>query len=270
MLINLLRYVLLVAAAVVTMSPLIWLASATVRPRERFYDYDFFPAIGDWSLENYGSLFAQIPFGIYLLNSVFVAGATVVVQLVLAAAGGFALAKYDFRGRRALMLLMLSTMIIPPEVLLASQYRIVHGLGMIDTSAGLIIPMAVSVFGVFLFRQSMLSIPDELLQAARIDGASEIGIFWRIALPLSRPMIGAFCLIAFMGSWNAFVWPAIVLQRDEMFTLPLGISKLIGVYQEDYGAMMAGTFLAIVPVIVLFFALQREFISGLTAGAVKG
>lgn len=265
-----LKYTALSIAALVTMSPLIWMASATVRPPERFYDYDFFPPLDDWSLESYRSLFRSINFFAYLLNSVFVAGVTVVAQILLASMGGFALAKYRFAGKKLVMLLMLSTMVIPAEVMLAPQYQIVQALGLMDTTAGLILPTAVSVFGVFLFRQAILGVPDELLQAARIDGCADFTIYWRIALPLVRPMVGAFCLIAFMGSWNSFVWPIIVLHRDEMFTLPIGVSKMIGVYREDYGAMMAGTFLSILPVIALFFALQREFVSGLTSGAVKG
>lgn len=265
-----LRYAALAVCAVVVMSPLIWLVSATVRPRGHFSDYEFFPPLSEWSLGNYRALFEQIPFGLYLVNSLFIAGVTVAIQLLLAAMGGFALAKYRFRGKKAIMLLMLSTMVIPGEVLLAPQYQIVQAAGLMDTSAAVILPWAVSVFGVFLFRQTMLTIPDELLQAARIDGCSEFLAFWRVVLPLTRPMIGAFSLISFMTAWNSFVWPIIVLHRDEMFTLPLGISKMMGVYQEDYGAMMAGTLLSILPVIVLFFALQREFISGLTSGALKG
>jgi len=269
-LLALLRHAALLSAGLVVTAPLLWLAGATLRPRDEFYDHDFFPPIGRWSLDNYRALFDQLPYGTYILNSIAVAGLTVVFQLILASLGGFALAKYHFRGKAALMLVMLSTLVIPPEVLLASQYQLIQSMGLVDTTAGLVLPTAVSVFGVFLFRQSMRAIPDELLQAARIDGSSELMIWWRIALPLSRPMIGAFCLIAFMASWNAFVWPAIVLHRETMFTLPLGISRMLGVYREDYGAMMAATFIAILPVVALFFALQREFISGLTAGAVKG
>lgn len=265
-----LRYALLAAVASAAVSPLVWLASATVRPRDAFYDHDFFPPLGEWSLENYRSLFDQIPFALYMLNSVFVAGLTVIVQLALAAMGGYALAKHEFAGKRAVMLLMLGTLVVPGEVLLAPQYQIIQTMGLMDTTTALILPWAVSVFGVFLFRQAMVSVPDELIHAARIDGCGELAVFYRVVLPLVRPMIGAFCLISFMAAWNSFVWPIIVLHRDGLFTLPLGVSKMMGVYREDYGAMMAGTLLSIVPVVVLFFALQREFIAGLTAGAVKG
>ena len=122
----------------------------------------------------------------------------------------------------------------------------------------------------FLFRQSLLDLPDDLLQAARIDGCSELRLYWSVVLPVTRPMIGAFCLISFMGSWNSFLWPQIILQTQERFTLTIGLNQMVGLYSQEYGALMAGTLLAVMPVMALFFLLQREFISGLTAGAVKG
>ena len=139
-----------------------------------------------------------------------------------------------------------------------------------DSHAGLIVPSMVSVFGLFLFRQAMLSIPDELLQAGRIDGCSEFALYWKIAVPVTRPMIGAFCLIAFMGTWNSFIWPQIILNTSALYTLPIGVNQMVGQYRPDYGALMAGTLLSLVPVVLLFFMLQREFIAGLTSGAVKG
>jgi ABC-type glycerol-3-phosphate transport system permease component len=116
----------------------------------------------------------------------------------------------------------------------------------------------------------MLQIPDELLQAGRIDGCSEFGLFWRVAMPISRPMIGAFCLVAFMGTWNSFLWPQIILHSNRLFTLPIALNQLVGLQRQDYGVLMAGTLLSILPVAVLFLILQKEFLAGLTAGAVKG
>jgi len=260
----------ILAVAAVLVTPLVWMVVAAFKSQADFYKYDFLLPPDRWSLANFESLFTQISYLRFMLNSFFVTCATVMIQLFFCALGGFALAKYQFRGKGLVMMVMLCTMIVPGEVLLAPLYELIYRMHMVDSYAGLIVPSAVSVFGMFLFRQSMLQVPDELLQAARIDGCSEVGLFWRIAMPVSRPMIGAFCLIAFMGTWNSFLWPLIILHSQELYTLPLGINQMVGVYKEDYGALMAGTLLSVLPVVVLFFALQREFIAGLTAGAVKG
>jgi ABC-type glycerol-3-phosphate transport system permease component len=194
----------------------------------------------------------------------------VVVQLFFSSLAGFALAKYEFAGKKLLMAFMLGTLLIPGQVTLAPTYELLYRMGLVDTYLGLIIPGAVSVFGIFLFRQSMLQVPDELIHAARIDGCTEFRIWRDIVMPVTRPMIGAFCLIAFMGAWNSFLWPQILLHNRNRFTLPIGLSQLIGLYNQQYGMLMAGTLLAVVPVIALFFLLQKEFVAGLTAGAVKG
>jgi len=265
-----LLYASLLVASVLMLVPLIWLIAAAFKHGEDFFTYDFFPPLNRLSLANFHSLFEQLPFARFLINSLFVSSATVIIQLALSSLGGFALAKYTFRGKRLVVLLMLSTLIIPPEVLLAPLYELIYRMGLMDTYRGLIAPHVVSVFGMFLFAQSMRQVPDDLLMAGRVDGCTEFGLYWRVVMPVSRPMIGAFCLIAFMSSWNSFIWPLIVLHSQENFTLPLGLSQMVGVYKEDYGALMAGTLLSVFPVAVLFFALQREFIAGLTSGAVKG
>ncbi len=265
-----LLYTCLLLASVVMLTPLVWLIAAAFKQGEDFFVYDFFPPPQRLSLTNFRSLFDQLPFLSFLVNSLFVSSATVIVQLAFSSLGGFALAKYSFRGKRVVMFLMLSTLVIPPEVLLAPLYELIYRLGLMDSYRGLIAPHAVSVFGMFLFAQSMKQVPDDLLLAGRIDGCTEFGLYWRVVMPVSRPMIGAFCLIAFMSSWNSFIWPLIVLHSQDNFTLPLGLNQMVGVYKEDYGALMAGTLLSVLPVAVLFFALQKEFVAGLTSGAVKG
>jgi ABC-type glycerol-3-phosphate transport system permease component len=265
-----LLYTALVAGAGLTLVPLVWLVACSLKGGDDFFTYVFFPPPERLSLANFRSLFTQMPFLRLMMNSLFVSGLTVMVQLLLASLGGFALAKYEFRGKRAVMVVMLATMMIPAQVMLAPLYELICTMRLADSYLGLIVPGAVSVFGMFLFRQSMLQVPDELLQAGRIDGCIEFGLYWRIALPISRPMIGAFSLIAFMGTWNSFLWPQIILHSRARFTLPIALNQLIGLQQQDYGVLMAGTLLSILPVAVLFFVLQREFLAGLTAGAVKG
>jgi ABC-type glycerol-3-phosphate transport system permease component len=271
-------HVVLIAVSIVMLTPLAYLIVSSFKTQSAFFEWSVIPPVGegvdavrqDLTFYNFRSLFTQIPFLRFMMNSFFVAGATVLVQLMFSSLGGWALAKYEFRFKKTIMLIMLATIMIPGEVLLAPLYELIYNFRLMDTHAGLIVPGMVSVFGMFLFRQSMLQIPDELLQAARIDGCSELGIWWRVALPVSRPMIGAFTLIAFMGTWNSFIWPQIILHTTELYTLPIGINQMVGQYKQEYGTLMAGTLLSVIPVAVLFFLLQREFIGGLTSGAVKG
>ncbi|MBT4504140.1 MAG: carbohydrate ABC transporter permease [Gemmatimonadetes bacterium] len=267
---KILLYALLSWCSVLVLIPMVWLIAAVLKGPDDLFHYLFFAPLQRFSLYNCRQLFTQIPYLRFMINSFFVAGCTVMVQLFFSSLGGFALAKYSFRGKKPIMVLMLGTMMIPAQVLLAPMYELIYRMGLVDSYLGLIVPGAVNVFGMFLFRQSMLDLPDDLLQAGRIDGCTELRLYWNIVLPVSRPMIGAFCLIAFMGSWNNFLWPQIVLHTQGRFTLPIGLNQMVGLYAQDYGAMMAGTFLAVLPVVILFFLLQKEFISGLTAGAVKG
>ncbi len=261
---------LLLVGAVIALTPIVWLIAATVKDTGDMFTCMFFPPVSRFTGANYHDLFTKSPFARYMLNSIFVTSATVLVQLFFSSLAGFALAKYEFRGKNAIMVLMLATLLLPAQLTMAPLYDLLYHLGMVDRYTGLIIPGAVSVFGIFLFRQSILQVPDELLQAARLDGCSEFRIYWDIVMPVSRPMVGAFCLISFMGAWNSFLWPQIVLHHAERFTLPIGLNQLVGIYQTEYGMLMAGTLLSVVPVVILFVLLQREFVAGLTAGAVKG
>jgi ABC-type glycerol-3-phosphate transport system permease component len=223
------------------------------------------------TVRNFTDLFTHFNFGRYLLNSFFLTSAGTSISLLLASLGGFALAKYNFRGKKALMILMLATMMIPGSVLLAPLYELICKMGLMNSYLGILLPGAVGAFGMLLFRQAMLGVPDDLLEAARIDGCSEVRIYWNIVMPVVRPMSGAFCLMSFMGGWNSFLWPMIVLQSDDLFTVPIALSQTIGLQGDNlYGLLMAGTVLGVLPPAVLFFLLQKEFIAGLTAGAVKG
>lgn len=260
----------LVSLSLIFLAPIVYLIAGSVKSMDDFYRYSFFPPAGRMTHTNFISLFAQVNFLRFLLNSLFVTCTTVTLQLLMASLGGYALSCYRFRGQRVLMVLLLVSMMIPGPVMLAPLYELLFHLRLIDTHAGLIIPGLVNVLGVFLFRQAMLNIPKDLIHAGRVDGASEFGIYWHVALPVVRPTIGAFTLIAFMGTWNSFLWPQVVLQSNDLFTLPIALNQLVGLYHDDYGALMAGTLLAVLPVVLLFFLLQREFISGLTEGAVKG
>ncbi len=263
-----LAYLLLIVGAAIALTPILWLVAATTKGPDDLFHYTFFAPRFSWF--NFRGLFTTIPFLRHMMNSIFIAGTVVSVQLFFSSMAGFALAKYEFKGKRAVMVLMLATMMIPGQVVMAPLYELIYRLGLVDTYMGLVIPGAVSIFGIFLFRQSILQVPSELLDAGRIDGCSEFRLYWDIVMPVSRPMIGAFCLISFMGSWNSFLWPQIILHHSDRFTLPIALNQMVGLYSQQYGTLMAGTLLSVLPVVILFMVLQKEFVAGLTAGAVKG
>ncbi|HEX4053775.1 MAG TPA: carbohydrate ABC transporter permease [Tepidisphaeraceae bacterium] len=274
------RTVLLLVAALMLM-PFIWLICAAFKSTDAMSQYSFLPPPSQISaktvnLGNFRSLLAPQPtiqgpvtFWRYVTNSLFLASAITVISLFFCSLGGYALAKYRFAGRNVIMIYMLASMTIPGVVLLAPNFEVIWRLGWMDTYKALIIPGAVGAFGIFLFRQAMLGVPNELIEAARIDGCNEFRIYLTLIMPLVRPMSGAFCLISFMGSWNAFLAPNIFLQSQNKLTLPVVLNQYMGTYVEHYGVFLAGTMLAMIPPAILFFALQREFISGLTSGAVK-
>ena len=263
------------AAAIAILVPFLWMACAAFKPQQDVFSVPFLPwhRLGDLTLDNFRILFAHEPFARWMLNSLFLASCQTTLVVTLSSLGGFALAKYRFAGRRPLVILMFLTMLLPSQVIYPSGgIDLIRRIGWIDSYAAVIVPGAVSVFGMFLFMQAMKAIPDELLHAARVDGCSELRLWWDVALPVVRPMVGAYTLLSFLASWNSYLWPQIVLQDERKFTLPMGLSGMIGQieYETNYGVLMAGTLLAVLPVLVLFFALQKDFIAGLTTGAVKG
>lgn len=268
----------LLPLAALTLVPFVWLVTASLKAREDFFTSTFLPA-GDglfgiaWdrlTLEHFRRLFDELGIGRALLNSVFLASTTAILATLCCAAGGYALARLRFRGSLAMTVLVLAALLVPPPLLLAPTYQVLYEFGLLDTFTGLIVPAIAPAFGVFLFRQAVLqSVPPDLLEASRLDGCSEVGIFFAVVLPLVRPMIGAFMLITFLGTWNNFIAPQVVLQTAEKFPLSVAVSQLRGVYAQDYGLLMAGTLVSVLPPAVLFLLLQKEFVSGLTTGAVK-
>ena len=220
---------------------------------------------------NYVEAFQAAPFLRYFGNSLLVAVIVVGSTILFSALAGYGFAKFDFPGRRLAFLFILSTMMIPFQVLLIPLYVVVHKLGWTNSYAGLIIPGAISAFGVFLMRQACLTLPDELMDAARIDGARELGIFVRIILPLLKPAIATLAILTFLGSWNNFLWPLIVVTKDELFTLPVGMTVFQQPLRAPYWTyIMAVSSVATLPVIMVFLLLQRYFIEGVVVSGLKG
>jgi multiple sugar transport system permease protein len=221
--------------------------------------------------ENYPGAFATAPFGRYFYNSVVVALATVASTLFFSALAGYGFAKFDFPGKNLAFLFVLSTMMIPFQILLIPLYVVVYNLGWTNNYAGLIVPGALSAFGVFLMRQFCLTLPEELLDAARIDGCGETGIFWRIVLPLLKPALASLAIITFLGSWNNFLWPLIVVNKSNLFTLPVGMTVFSQPMRAPYWTfIMAVSTVATVPVVIVFVALQKYFIQGVVISGMKG
>ncbi len=272
-------YALLSVFALLTLLPFLWMAASAVKNREDFFTSLFLPGGDGWlgigwdrlTGENFVRLFTEFPVARALLNSFFLSSVTSSLATLACAMGGYALARFSFPGRSLVLGLVLGALIIPAALLIAPGYQLLYQLNLLNSYAGLILPALAPAFGVFLFRQAMLNtVPRELLECARLDGAGEFRIFFTIVIPLVRPMIGAFLLITFLGAWNNFIGPQIVLQEPESFPLSVTINNLRGIYSTDYGLIMSGTLVSIAPVMCLFLLLQKEFISGLTSGAVKG
>ncbi len=220
---------------------------------------------------NYPEAFGAAPFARYFYNSVVVAVTVVITTLFFSALAGYGFAKYSFPGQRICFLFILSTMMIPFQVLLIPLYVVVYRLGWTNSYAGLIIPGAISAFGVFLMRQFCLTLPDELLDAARIDGCSEPGIFWRIVLPLLKPPLASLAILTFLGSWNNFLWPLIVVNKGNLFTLPVGMTVFTQPMRAPYWTyIMAVSTVATMPVVLVFVTLQRYFIQGVVLSGMKG
>lgn len=270
-------HVVAYALALVTLVPFVWLVCGAFKRNEDFFTSAFLPVGEDgridlsrFTLDNFRELFSGTPVLRALLNSVFLSSVTAVVATLVCAMAGYALARYAFRGRGVMLGVVLASVIIPPTLVLAPGYQLLYRLDLLDSFTGLILPAAAPAFGVYLFRQATLSsVPTQLIEAARIDGSGELRIFFAVALPLLRPMVGAFMLITFLGVWNNFIAPQVVLQSESKFPLSVAVAQLKGVYYQDYGLQIAGALVSVAPVLALFLLLQREFISGLTSGAVK-
>jgi ABC-type glycerol-3-phosphate transport system permease component len=208
----------------------------------------------------------------WYLNSAMITVSYMVLSLFFSSMGGFGFAKYDFRFRGPLFAILLGSMMIPFYVILIPLFVMMVRIQWVDTYQALVIPFSAGAFGIFLMRQYMVTLPTELMDAARIDGASEFRIFLQIFLPLSRPALATLAILNFMGSWNSFLWPLIILRSPEKFTLPLGMANLLGTWMGErlWGPVMAGAFLTALPILILFVLMQKQLIAGMTLGAIRG
>lgn len=263
-------FLVLLLGALSMCAPFIWMVSSSLKAPNEIFQYppSLLPGQPQW--HNYARIFTLIPFGRLMLNSLFVSLAVTFLQLLVCSMAAYAFARLRFRGREFLFLLYLSALMIPSQVTLIPNFILVRQLGWIDSYAALILPFAFSSFGTFLLRQSFLTVPRELEEAARIDGASYAQVFWRVMLPLARPALGALGIFTFIAQWNNFLWPLITTTKPQMQTLTVGLAGLRGQYNTDWALLMTGSVLAILPIFVVFAVGNKSFIQGITSGGFGG
>lgn len=222
------------------------------------------------TLDQYRVLFGQLAIGRYLANSALVATGATALSLLINSMAGYALAKLRFRSRDRVFRTMSAALLIPVQVTMLPLFLLLKQLGLVNSYWGAIIPAIATIFGIFLIRQYALGIPDDLLDAARMDGAGEFRIYWSIVLPVIRPILATLAIWTFLASWNDFLWPLVVLTDDTRYTLPVALASLSGEHVQDIELMMAGAVITVLPVIVVFLLLQRSYVNGVMQGSVKG
>ncbi|HOG45555.1 MAG TPA: carbohydrate ABC transporter permease [Anaerolineae bacterium] len=265
-----LTYLALFLGVAITFLPVLWVVLSSFKSLGELYHIPpmFFPET--WILTNYSEALVRFPFLRYLLNSVVVTLAATLITLAINSMAAFALSKYKFRGRDLIFLITLGTLMIPLQVIMIPVYMVMARLNMVNTLWGIIIPPAATPTGVFLLRQYMITLPDEIIEAARIDGAGEWRIFTRIVLPLSAPALAVLTVFSIMWRWNDFLWPLIVVNDPNLFTLQLGLARFRGELVTDWNYVLAMTVLSMLPITLVFAFLQRYLVSGIASTGIKG
>lgn len=253
-------------------APFVYMITGSFKFNADIFSYPLTFIPREPTLDNYTRLLggSEIPYVRQFANSLFVATAQTLLTLFVASAVGWGFAKYEFRGKRVLFGLLLATLTFPFQLTLVPLFLMMVNIRWLDTYWAIIVPGAVSAFGAFFMRQSMLAVPNDLVDAARIDGASEWGIYVRVGLPLSSGALSVLAVLVFLGAWNDYLWPLIVLRTPEMFTYPVGLATLVGLYKIEYGMILAGAFLATLPILAIFIAGRNLLLNNLTVGAIKG
>ncbi len=263
-------YLILMAGSVVMLLPLVWMTSSAFKPLHEVMRIPPTWIPEEPTLDNFRAVFAQFPFGRYFLNSLITSSLITLSVVITSAMAGYALARFHFPGRDFLFVLILSSLMVPFQTRMIPLYQLAIRFHLQDTLLGVMFPWLVDAFGIFLMRQFMMTIPADLVDAARIDGASELRIFWTIMLPLVRPAIAALAIFTFLGSWEEFLWPLIITSSDVSRTIPVGLQFFSEQYGTNVHWQMAGALIAALPMLVVFFVLQRQIIEGIALTGMKG
>ncbi|MEQ2130511.1 carbohydrate ABC transporter permease [Caldanaerobacter subterraneus KAk] len=262
-------YTLLILVASFFLIPVLWVVLSSVKPPVELYKWppSLFPKT--ITIVNFETAFRKGNFGLYFYNSAVVTIVSTLITLVINTMAGYALAKYRFYGRDFILIAFLATLMIPLEIIMIPIFVVIKSLGMINTLWGIIIPPAATPTGVFLIRQYLLGVPDELIEAARIDGASEWRLFWTIIVPLAKPVISVLAIFSFMWRWNDFLWPLIVISDPKKYTIQLAISNFMGEYNVDWPSLLAMSVIAMIPVLIVFLNFQKQLVKGIVTTGLK-
>jgi len=267
---SLLLHAALIAGGLLTLFPLLWMISASFMTSGESTTFPPHVVPHAATLHQYRELFLRLNLGRAFFSSAVIAVLVTVFSVLFGSMAGYAFAKLRFGGRERLFGLLLVALVIPPQVGMLPLFLFMKSLHLVNTYWGVVIPSMATVFGIFLIRQFMLSVPHELLEAARIDGAGEFRIYWSVVMPLARPILATLATFMFMSTWNDFMWPLIVLSDQSHYTLPVALANLTGEHVLDVELMMAGSVVTVMPVLLVFLVLQRYYIAGLMSGSVKG
>lgn len=270
-------HLILLSVSILSIFPFIWLISTSLKGNsENIFAYPPTIIPRDFTWANYVGVWHKVDFIVYFINSMIVAGGTVLLNLILSSMAGYPLARMEFKGKKIAFFSILSTIMIPFQAIMLPVYLVTLKLHLVDSVSntagfiGLIMPFAVSAFGIFLMRQAFLGIPKEMEEAAIIDGCSVWQLFWKVLIPMVKPSLAVLAIFTFIGSWGEFLWPSIVLTKESMYTLPVGVNNLQGMFSSNWRFIAAGSILSTIPILIFFLAMQRYFISGENEGAVKG
>lgn len=262
-------WLILALGAVVMLFPIYWMFATAVRPQHEIFarDLQLWPSVLVWA--NFVDAWNALPFSTWYANSLFIALAAVVITVSINLLAGYTFAKFDFVGKNVIFFLFLATLMIPIQVVMVPTFMIISDLGWLNTPWAVIMPRAAEAFGIFLVRQFMVSIPDDLIEAARLDGASEFRIFASIVLPLCGPLVAVLTIFTFMWRWNDFAWPVVVLQSQASYTVPLGLNLLKGEHYTEWNYIMAMGLVSLLPMLVVFIFFQRYFVQGIAVTGMK-
>ena len=263
-------YVVLTGGLVLMIGPFLWMLLGSVKPETELKQLPPTWWPDRFTMDNYADLFTRLDMGTYFMNSLIVATVVTVGNVIFCAMLGYALAKLEFRGKRLLFLVVMGTLMVPGVVTFVPLFILTTNLGLTNTLPGLFLPFLVQPFGVFLLRQYILGLPDDLIHAARVDGAGELRIFGSVILPLCGPALATLGILTFLGSWNNFLWPLVVAQTEDKYTLPVALALYsVGQNSTDYGLLLAGAVVIVLPVIAIFLVLQRYFVQGIAMTGIK-
>lgn len=266
---KILNYFFLIFITGLTAVPLLWSWKAAFLPSAEIFDLNLFAFNGSWTLQNFRDGFATAPFMTFFFNSVLISLVSTIIILISSLSAGYGFSQFRFKGKNALFVLVIIALVMPFQAIMIPLFLGTAKAGLINTHMGIILPSAVSAFGIFMMRQFLLNTPRDLIDAALIDGCSQFAVFWRIIVPLTRGPLATLAAVSFLGVWNNYLWPLMVAQEVGMYTLPVGLSLLQGTYATNYGTVFAGSLLACVPALLVFLIMRRQIInnysiSGLT------